>query len=241
MASPALASLPEGSGRPSQSRSLGSVSPGISHFLPLLPRLLLPADPHPAPPSCKPGFPRFPAPQPPQEPTVGNFSRRPSAARCCPLTAGPGGSLPSPGPASCRVPPPARPAGPPLIVASPRAGLATSGCALLSSSPLHTNKKKQQPATTHPSPPPIAHFPRTRLPAPGLPAPLTARDQSASGRGGGGLGPAPRAERPHGGRALHPPPQTGCKRASGSFRPKLSQNQKTHNPIVLPPRPLQTD
>lgn len=34
--------------------------------------------------------------------------------------------------------PAARPAPPPLIVASPRAGLATSGCALLSSSPLHT-------------------------------------------------------------------------------------------------------
>lgn len=78
-------------------------------------------------------------PQPPQEPTVGNFSRRPSAARCCPLTAGPGGALPSsPGPAGCPAPPPARPVGPPLIVASPRAGLATSGCALLSSLPLHT-------------------------------------------------------------------------------------------------------
>lgn len=34
--------------------------------------------------------------------------------------------------------PAARRAPPPLIVASPRAGLATSGCALLSSSPLHT-------------------------------------------------------------------------------------------------------
>ncbi|XP_047580883.1 translation initiation factor IF-2-like [Lutra lutra] len=114
-----------GSARPSQSRSLRSFSPGVSPFLALLPRLFLPVDPHPAPPSYKPDFPRFPAPQPPQEPTAGNFCR-PSAARCCPLTAGRGGSLPSPGPAGCRVPPPARPVGPPLIVASPRAGLATS-------------------------------------------------------------------------------------------------------------------
>lgn len=190
MASPALASLPEGSGRPSQSRSLGSVSPGISHFLPLLPRLLLPADPHPAPPSCKPGFPRFPAPQPPQEPTVGNFSRRPSAARCCPLTAGPGGSLPSPGPASCRVPPPARPAGPPLIVASPRAGLATSGCALLSSSPLHTDKKKT--TTRNNSPKPSPHRPLPSNSAPGARPPCSTYSPGPVCKRAGRWGTGPR-------------------------------------------------
>ncbi|KAM5264961.1 uncharacterized protein RBU33_017911 [Hipposideros larvatus] len=92
-----------------------------------------------------------------------HLGTKPSAARCCPLTAGPGGSLPSPGAHRGPAPPPSRPAWPSLIVASPSAGSATSGCALLSSSPLHTNltanKKKQQPATTQPSPPPPSTSP----------------------------------------------------------------------------------
>lgn len=191
MASPALASLPEGSGRPSQSRSLGSVSQG-SPISPRSSHAFSSPRIHPAPPSYKPGFPRFPAPQPPQGPTVGNFSRRPSAARCCPLTAGPGGSLPSPGPASSPAPPPARPprgAAPNRCQPPRRPGHIWLRFAVILASP--HQREKTTTRNNSPKPSPHRPLPPNSLPAPGLPAPLTARDRSAGGRGGGGLGPAP--------------------------------------------------
>lgn len=203
-----------GSARPSPSRSPRLISLGVSPFprappTPLSPRSSPPGTPHLLPT-------RLPeAPRRTTIPGTRHLTHRPSAARCCPLTAGPGGSPPSPGLArGCPAPPPSRPAGPPPNRCQPRRRPATSGCALLSSSPLRTtslptrrnnNPKQLSPVLPH------RPLPLDSLPARGRPVPLPAPDGSADGRSGGGgvggQGLAPRAERPRRGRASsHPSP-----------------------------------
>ncbi|XP_070447926.1 basic proline-rich protein-like [Equus przewalskii] len=161
------------------------------------------------PPILQALLPTAPGPQPVPEPpplTCVSGPARPAAA----LSLRPG-RLPSPGPAGPG-PPAARPAGPPLIVASPGAGPATSGCALLSSSPPHAasppTRRNTTPQQLAPGPPPATppnslqrsasplHFqPGTALPAgagdrdarparPRAPRP----EQSSPSRGGPGTG-----------------------------------------------------
>lgn len=100
-----------------------------------------------------------------QKPTPRNFGRRPSAARCCPLTAGAGGTWPLWGPPGAR---PRRPPGPAALNRCQppcRPGHIWRRFAVILASPHHltTDKKQQPPTTTQPiGPSSPAHLPRTR-------------------------------------------------------------------------------
>lgn len=132
----------------------------------------------PFPPSCSPpgtpGFPRLAAPQPRRSPHPVNFSRRPSAARCCPLTAGPGASLPSPGPGLATLPP-RRAAANRCQPRPARPHLAALCCHPRLSAPPNHQPEETTTRNNSSKPSPTAHFPLNSLPALGLPGPVRRR------------------------------------------------------------------
>ncbi|XP_046501788.1 basic proline-rich protein-like [Equus quagga] len=190
------------------------------------PTPLLPSPP-PILQALLPAAPRLqPVPEPPPLTCVSSPARPAAALSLRP------GRLPSPGPAGPG-PPAARPAGPPLIVASPGAGPATSGCALLSSSPPHAasppTRRNTTPQQLAPGPPPATppnslqrsasqlHF----QPGTALPAALGTGTRAPPGL-------EPRAP------SRAAPPQAGREPGSGTSRPKLPEHPKTHKPLRLP-------